>query len=233
MLLSVTPREAANTKTAQMVKLISEIGPDIPEISRRLGQFKESVRYRYKEKILGKGFAVQAMVDHEKLGLQRFVAIVEFAPEYRSYAESILAALNELSYVVFFAQTLPEGSFVMQASVPLELAGEFEDFVSSLGRMGLFRIAALSKFNWFRNVPMKSEFYDFDSGLWDFDWSESSHQSKDAAYVPSTKGKFDQTDLLLMKELQIDANQSLVEIAAKLRINYKVLAWHHTMHVLG
>ena len=34
-------------KTAEMVKLISEIGPDIPEISRRLGQYKESVRYRY------------------------------------------------------------------------------------------------------------------------------------------------------------------------------------------
>ena len=31
-------------RTAQLVQLLSEIGPDIPEISRRLGQFKESVR---------------------------------------------------------------------------------------------------------------------------------------------------------------------------------------------
>ncbi len=42
------PDSSANI--VSLVRLLSDIGPDIAEISRRLGQFKESVRYRYREK---------------------------------------------------------------------------------------------------------------------------------------------------------------------------------------
>src|SRR5947209_20400847 len=80
-------KKDVNTRTAQLVQLLTEVGPDIPEISRRLGQFKESVRYRYKEKILKRGFAVRAAVDHEKLGLKRIVFVVDFAPLYKQYAQ--------------------------------------------------------------------------------------------------------------------------------------------------
>ena len=40
------PNGDVNTKTAQLVQLLVEIGPEIPEIARKLGQYKESVRYR-------------------------------------------------------------------------------------------------------------------------------------------------------------------------------------------
>ena len=85
----VSASDDTNTRTAQLVKLISEIGPDIPEISRRLGQFKESVRYRYKEKVLEKGFGVQASLNHEKLGLRRVVLVMDLAPDYNTYAHAI------------------------------------------------------------------------------------------------------------------------------------------------
>src|SRR3989442_6905891 len=81
-------KKDVNTRTAQLVQLLTEIGPDIPEISRRLGQFKESVRYRYKEKIVNRGFAVQAAVDHEKFGLRRVIFVVDFAPQYKTKMRS-------------------------------------------------------------------------------------------------------------------------------------------------
>lgn len=82
--------------------------------------------------------------------------------------------------------------------------------------------------------PMRAVLYDFDAGIWDFDWgSDSKIDLKRAAYVPSVKTKFDHFDLLILKELYIDATRSLVEIAKKLKANYKVLAWHYTTHVLG
>ena len=94
--MATTQAEPAdtNSRTAQLVKLLTEVGPDVPEISRRLGQFKESVRYRYKEKILSKGFAVQASVDHEKLGLRRVIVVLDFAEGYRKFAQSILSSMN-------------------------------------------------------------------------------------------------------------------------------------------
>jgi hypothetical protein len=223
-----------SVRTAQLVQLLGEIGPDIPEIARSLGQFKESVRYRYKEKILNKGFAVQASVDHEKLGLKRMVALLGFSEEYESYASSILTAMSELCYVQSFMKSLPNGIFVVNFSVPTEHVASMAQLLNYLKERGMFNHVEILEFEWFRNPPMKAEFYDFDQGRWDFDFAGPHPEDIEAArYRPSVPTKFDYTDLLIIKELQKDANKSLKEIADSLKLNYKKLAWHHNTHVIG
>jgi len=227
-------KKDVNTRTAQLVQLLTQIGPDIPEISRRLGQFKESVRYRYKEKILNRGFDVQASVDHERLGLRRIVFVVDFSKDYRQYAPTILTAMNQLCYVTSFAKTLPDGFYVVNASVPKDYADLFVKFINSLKEKGLFSSVKIVQFDWVRIQPMRAEYHDFDTGRWDFDWSSSTGVNNvSAGYVPSQPTRFDYTDLLILKELQVNANASLTEIADKLKINYKKLAWHYSTHVLG
>lgn len=217
-----------------MVELISEIGPDIPEVARRLGQYKESVRYRYKEKILEKGFAVQAAIDHEKLGLKRVVVTGSFAEPYRQYAQPILVAMNEFGYVVYFEKRLVHGDYVIEASVPSEFVRGYEGFLMELKAKGIFTALDVLTYDWFRNVPMRAEFYDFDTGRWDFDWSTTASSSGEAAsYVPSQPAPFDYVDLLILKELQVDASRPMVETARKLKINYKKLVWHYHTHVLA
>ena len=226
--------ENVNSRTVQLVKLLTEIGPDIPEISRRLGQFKESVRYRYKEKIVNRGIAVQATVDHEKLGLKRLMLIAEVPEPYTVYAQAILAAMHELCYVVGFTRTLVGGEYIVNLSVPKEKEADVRQFLMALKDRGLFSTLEVLGFDWHRLVPMKAEYYDFDTGRWDFDWQlEVTDDYKAASYAPATEIKFDSTDLLIIKELQLDANKSLKEISDKLQINYKKLAWHHTTHVLA
>jgi hypothetical protein len=232
MSLAQTVSTNVNVRTVQLAKALTEVGPDIPEISRRLGQFKESVRYRYKEKILNKGFAVQAAVDHEKLGLKRLILMVDFAESYRNYATTILTAMSELSYVVGFAKALVGTEYVVNVSAPVDLVGEVQEFFLGLKERGMFASVDILEFDWARNVPMRAESYDFDTGRWDFEWQNPSPQSYEAAaYTPSKPGKFDYVDLLIIKELQMDANKSLKEIADNLGINYKKLAWHHATHV--
>ena len=220
-----------SARTAELVSMISEIGPDIPEIARRLDQFKESVRYRYKEKVLSKGFGVQANVDHEKLGLRRVLLVVDFAPEFKAYANSILTAMNELCYVVFFEKRMLHGDYLVAASVPSEHTAEFVSLFQKLREGGLFRELQAVSFDWFRTNPMKTEHYDFDTGRWDFDWSSPLKPSGEAGYSPSPRTKFDRIDLLILKELQIDATRSFVEISEKLKLNYKILAWHYKAHI--
>jgi len=231
----LVPRELeddVNSRTVQLVRLLTELGPDVPEIARRLGQFKESVRYRYKEKILSKGFAVQAAVDHERLGLKRIILIVDFPVTYRNYAQAILTAMSEVTYVVGFARSLIGGEYVVNLSVPTELVEEVREFILGLKERGLFSRLEIVEFDWARTAPMKPEFYDFDTGRWDFEWQNPTPEDyQAAAYMPSQRGKFDYADLLIMKELQMDANRSLKEMSEKLNINYKKLAWHHSAHV--
>jgi hypothetical protein len=222
-----------NARTVQLVKLLTEVGPDVPEISRRLGQFKESVRYRYKEKILNKGFAVQAVVDHEKLGLRRVVVVLDFADEYKRFSQSILASMNELCFLVSFSKTMPRGYYIANFSAPNEFVDELKLFLSAMKEKGMFSRLDIVDFDWIRFAPMKSEFYDFDTGRWDFDWTaKTASDFVSAHYMPSSLAKFDYVDLLLIKELQMDANKSLKEISDKLKVNYKKLAWHYTTHVM-
>ena len=233
MTIVVQESDNVNSRTVQLVKLLSEVGPDIPEISRRLGQFKESVRYRYKEKVVNRGFAVQAGVDHEKLGLQRMILIAETPDPYSSYAQAIFAAMSELSYVVGFSRTLVGGEHIINVSAPKDQTGVVRDFFFALKDKGLFSSLEVLDFDWHRNVPMKAEYYDFDTGRWDFDWQKGADDYQSATYSPTSPCKFDYTDLLVIKELQMDANKSLKEISEKLQINYKKLAWHYTTHVMA
>ena len=230
----VTAEEDTNTKTAQLVKLIAEVGPDIPEISRRLGQFKESVRYRYKAKLLDRGVAVQAGVDHEKLGLKRVICVVDFAKEYRPFAETIMTAMSDVCYVVSFEKIFPSGDYEVQASIPSEFTVDFVRLLEDLGRKGLYFLSAVHVFDRFRILPMMAQIYDFDSGRWDFVWSSPGVADvREASYLPSGKAPFDYTDLLILKERSKDASMSLVEMSKTLGVNYKVLAWHNNRHVAG
>ena len=226
--------DRTNDRTIQLVKLLTEVGPDIPEISRSLKQFKESVRYRYKEKILNKGFAVQANVDHERLGLRRVKVVLDFAEEYRKFLELILASMNELCFLSGFAKTMPRGYYVASFSVPREFVDDLKSFLNVMKEKGMFSRLDIVDFDWIRFVPMKAEFYDFDTGLWDFDWTtKATSDFGSAQYMPSSPTKFDYVDLLLIKEFQMDANKSLKEISDKLKVNYKKLAWHYTTHVIA
>lgn len=226
-------RRDVNVRTAQLVNLLTKLGPDIPEIARRLGHYKESVRYRFKQKLLSRGLAVQAAVDHEKLGLRRVVSIVKFGEPYERYAEAILTAMSELNYLVSFEMTLPEGFFLINFSVPDEYVPEFLSYIEALKEKGLFTSAESHVFDFFRNTPMRAEFYDFNRGVWDFDLSSTSLTPEAISYVQVKPARFDYLDLLLLKELQIDATRSLVEIASRLGMNYKKLAWHYSAHVQG
>jgi hypothetical protein len=229
---------SALPEMAQMARLIMKLGPDIDLIARISGQYKETIRYRYKEKILAKGFAIQARLNFEGLGMQRVVLKVSLDDSYARYAREIFLAMNKLCYVVSFNQLLPEGNYMLQASVPREYKQPFIDLMNRLKEIGIFRSVEFYTFDSFRNVPMRPEYFDFEHGDWDFDWNktaEPAHEEDEA--MPPGRFTFDKLDLLILKELQADATRSLSEIRESIKskneldVNYKALAWHWTRHV--
>jgi hypothetical protein len=223
-----------DSKIGEMVKLIAKYGPHISRISRELRVHKETVRYWYKEKLLKKGYTVQAVPNHEKLGLRRIVALAEFSEEFKSYADAILMAMSELCYLTSFAKTLPDDLYSIHANVPQEYTRDWIQFMNSLKERGLFSSIQSVPFEWGRVVPMRSELYDFDSDSWQYDWaSKPKMDSSSSDFTPIARGRFDSIDLNLIKQLQIDPNVSLIEVGDKTQVNYKTLTWHYRTHVVG
>jgi hypothetical protein len=117
--------EDTNSKIALMVKLISKNGPQINRIAMELGVHKETARYWYKERLLKKGYTAAAVINHEKLGLKRMVALAEFSERFKPYADPILMAMSELCYLSSFAKTLADDLYSIQANVPQEYTGSW------------------------------------------------------------------------------------------------------------
>ncbi len=222
---------------AQLAKLLMKMGPDIDLIARISGQYKETIRYRYKEKILGKGFAIHARVNFEGLGMQRVIMKVSLSETYSRYAREMFLAMNKLCYLVSFNQLLPDGNYMVHASVPKEYSQGLMDLMNQLKELGVFESVEFFTFDWFSNTPMRAEFFDFDHGNWDYDWTKNVEPGKNEDPRQTERFAFDKIDLLILKELQADASRSLSEIRDSIKtnngldINYKTLAWHWARHV--
>jgi DNA-binding Lrp family transcriptional regulator len=222
----------SNSKIADAVAIIGQIGPDIPEIAGRLHEHKETVRYWYK-KLERKGFVVQASANYEKLGLKRMVAVVDFSEEYESQAEGILEEIGKLSYVQSIVRTVPENYYIISGEVPEEFVGQWIDVIKRLREGGLFSNVEFTAFDRTRNVSMKSEMYDFESDRWEFDWSTSTKVYPDTIERASFGSRFDKTDLEIIRAMQLDASEQLVDIQKETGINYKTLCFHSRAHVIG
>ncbi len=225
------PREI-NAKIAEFVKLVNELGPNIPLIANRMGEHKESVRYWFK-KLLKQGVVIQPAVDFERIGLARVVVVADFSKEFESQAESILIAMSQLCYVQCFVRTLPEGHYIIHGAVPVESVGQWIEMMRRLGEEGLFTSLEFSTYDLTRNAPMKSDLYDFDVGRWEFEWSTPAKVYPETLQGPSPKAQVDRIDLEIIRRLQRDETKPLSEIQKETGINYKTLSFHHRKHVLG
>jgi DNA-binding Lrp family transcriptional regulator len=228
---SAEGRDPNQEKMVQMVKLITQRGPRIDQISRAIDVYKETARYWYRN-MLRDGFIVQAATNYEKLGMKRVVMVVEVGESFESYADALMYALGDLCYVVSFAKTLPEGFYLVNASVPSECLGSWSDFILSLKEMGVFNSLTSIVLDWVRNPPMKADMYDFRERRWDFDWSKRRVDPASTDFEVAERERFDSTDVAIIEQLQLDANLQITDIAKKLKMNHKTLAYHYETHVV-
>jgi DNA-binding Lrp family transcriptional regulator len=228
--------DRVRTRHEDMVKMtrqIMEVGPQIGEVARRMEVFKETLRYRFHKYILQRGFVIQANLDYEKLGLKRLMLIAKVAPAFEQHTVTIMSVLNQTCYLTGVAETTLEGSYIMQVTVPSELSEECGGLYDRLHEAGVFSEMQMLRFEEARSVPMKPEYYDFSTGTWAYDWHGKG--IAEGTLLPRRRAeveKYDMCDLLILKELEIDANQTLVGIAKKLNISQKTVLYHYRSHVL-
>jgi DNA-binding Lrp family transcriptional regulator len=229
---SESPRRRLNRELVRMAHCLAEVGPSVNEIARRTGQYKETVRYRYHRFFLDKGITIQAVPSYTKLGFKRLIIIAKLARSSEASAESIFMELCEYCYLHSFTRVLLTGRYVIHVAVPSELAGRCSAVYRSLHESGLFTEMEILEFDEMRNPPMKPELFDFVRGTWSFDWD--SVRGNDLELPVSVRPKverYDRVDLLILKELDIDASRTLVKMAENVKVSLNALEFHYRDHV--
>jgi DNA-binding Lrp family transcriptional regulator len=220
--------ENNRTKMAEFVKQVEEVGSNINEVARRMGMFKETARYWYRWKFVEKGIGLGASVDYKALGFKRLLVISRVNREYRPLVQELFLAMDNKWYVTGYIGTIPDDTMIIHITVPEEKTEEFLGFMYDLrDKLHFFSEIEILNTDWFRNVPMQAEYYDFDHGRWDFEWSSiKDPPGLDEMTERPVTSKLDLTDLMVLGKLQRDANMSLVDVSRKLKISYKKVLRH-------
>jgi len=221
-------------KRATFASLLEQKGPFITKIAREMRVSPETARYWYRESILSrKGFALNACLNEQKLGLRRIVALADLDEKYWSIAKDVFEALYQYLGLTYYIRLYPSGRFLLQYKIPSEREADLRKVLDFLSQERVMRTIEFAPMPWRFIVPMKAEHYNFSKGLWDFDWEAAiTKPGKELELIPPCDAvKVDYTDLLIAKELESNAARSLSEVADKLEIRYD-MAFRHYRHVM-
>jgi len=194
---------------------------------------QETVRYKIKKRFGRLGFRFQAEVDYAKLGLQLHWGTLRFSQPYEGAGPKIFRVLNRVGYLTHFSKVLPQGYYVAIFVLPRGSAEKYSAFLEQLRQQRILAEFSLDELIVERHKPMDPTFFNFRSGRWEVEWERVKAMKASPLVIEKAKpAEIDHLDLLIVKELQIDALRHIAEIARKLNVHPKTLEYHYRTHVL-
>jgi len=210
------------------------MGPkNVSKLSKLAGAHPETVRYKLNTRFKKFGFHIHAEADYRKLGLVPHWAELRLSPKLAGSPRSLFLAMNEHAYLVYYGKLLPQGNFVCLFAIPEGREREHKILLAHLQSSGMLQSYTLNEVVGSRRPAMNPRFFNFQSNRWDVDWNDVklSHASDLKVETEVQHVDVDYYDLLLVKELQMNALQHIVSIAKKVRVNQKTLDYHYRVHV--
>ena len=219
---------------AKIIRAIQKVGPkNVSLLSRLTGAHAETIRYKVKKQFGRLGFKIHADVDYRKLGLFLHWGTLQFTQRYAESARGIFTSLNEAGYLTYYGKVVPQGRYVALFALPTNVTEEYRGFLNELKKVGVLIDFSFEEVLVSRHNLMNPRYFNFQSGKWEVDWSKV--KLEDARPLEREErrapAEVDLFDLLLIKELQIDALQHIVGIARKLKVHQKTLEYHYRTHV--
>ena len=231
-------RKSLDFFSLKILEGLGTYGPrNILAVARKLGVPEATLRRRLKQ-MLPQIF-LQSNVYHTNIGLKK---VIVFAKAIQGYENLLYNCLDAHDYIIYISRSYGayEGCFAIFA-IPVEHCSDFERFLEYLENEG---VAENVKHHWstcFQTVNLKCDWYDKDSKRWGFFWREWIQEAltegtelpftlKDPPAYPLMG---DEWDILILKELELDATISLKAIATKLKTSVPLIKYHFDKHVFG
>ena len=217
---------------------ISQLGPrNLFQVAKKIQLPHTTVRFRVMRMVQDSLLFLHLIPDISKMGLERAVVFTEAAFGFET------SFLDFLRINDFFAFLCPiYGRFEGCAgiwTIPHDKTKEFQAFLSHLQDMGVAKNVEVLWTTSFHNISVSGRWYDEEEEAWAFSWGEWLNE------VETIQGELpkildepedwplnvDYTDLLILKELEIDARKSMPEISQRLGMSLPKIKYHYHEHV--
>lgn len=212
-------------------------------ISKELHIPYETLRFRMLN-LREQGITVFPMVEVERLGLRRKRVSFQLTQDFADL-KPFFAGLHQKAGLTYYSCSLFTRFFDCEFAIPEEKDSEFNRFLRSLDEMKLISDHSTHEIIWKEILMMNTKYYDYEEKEWSIDFSrlsgDPSFAASEKVVTPknangSTHGnkkKVDLLDLLIIKELQLNAWVKTIEISRQLNVSDRDVAYHLDKHVFG
>ncbi len=218
----------------RMLRAIEDIGLfDKDLLAEKLGMNKEQVELALREYFFGKSFAVRAYPNYSRLGLRYAVAFLDFSFKWIDKAPGFLDAMARDGFLVTWLKPFGGYTYVTHHAVPPSFVSDYKRFFGHLTDLGL-----LSGYR-FYEIDSEPEAFAYDPVVFDYrrgEWKERAENLRvERKLKESTEGAFsqlDETDLLIIDQLERTSLQSLEAMSKALGLSLHDVKSHLEEHVV-
>jgi hypothetical protein len=222
---------------SKLIEAVNRVGiQNISLLARMTGMPTETIRYTMKKRFPKMGLKVETPPNYASLGLERYFVSLQMTEAVAKSEATILKALSTSAFLSYQCHAAIDRRILAFFSVPVSAVDEFRDFLNSLVTESVLANYTCERLEWSRHPELKSKYYDFGTGQWSIDWEKvkklgETPPAREDYLEPSVTPEIDSTDLLIIKELEIDSWRNIAEIARKLKLNERTIRWHYRKHV--
>ncbi len=224
-------------RLSKLVNAINRVGiGNVALLSRLTGIPPETVRYMIKKRFPELGLFVGLHVDYDRLGLERNFAVLEFTPDSLDNSTALLKKLSEVAFLTYHAREVLRPRYTATFGIPVNQKERFHYFLDRLVKEKILLSFKLERIEWTRHLALRAEYCDFENQSWKIDWDHVASlkeppPSPPMTIEPSPQPNIDTTDLLLIKEFELQSWRHISDVSRKLNLNDRTARWHYTKHV--
>jgi DNA-binding Lrp family transcriptional regulator len=232
-------RNMLDLLNVRIVEGLAQYGPrNITEVAKELHVPRGTVLSRIKRMSSLFYLKTHISVYHTNLGLKKAVVFAIASPGKEDLLLNCMKVNKFYMYLTrYYGRS--EGCLGVYV-IPKEQCTKFEKYVHEIKNLGVAQNVELYWSTCFHTVNRTTNWFDKVSGKWTFPWDnwieEIPTETEDLPYTLVDPEDFpikaDETDLFVLKELEINATSDLKHIAKKLGTTLQNVHYHYKKHIL-
>ncbi len=179
------------------------------------------------------------LIYHPFVGLKKAFVFAKSTP---GNERLLWECMKADEYWLFLAARLDEPeSFYGIYGIPIDHTAEFEKFVAQIAKLNIAETIEIFWSTSIHTTNLTTEWYDHEADRWVFQWDkwieDVKNQGSSLPYTlqeaQSYPQKADEIDIVILKELQKNAECKLCDIAKLLDVPAKTVQYHFKRHVIA